>query len=304
MKEIKSCIINLPKHFKTALQNIVRNGAMSISSIISVTITLSMIMVIGVIGINIADITYSIEDSITIYVQVNRELEDREAMEKESLITSIEGVKRATFSSKDEQLDILIESLSSDDEAKELFETYRNDNPLGAAYNVEVYDANEIERVAHSIAELDFVKEVRSGEQSTTNMVNTLRYIRDGGAIFILALVVVALFMIVNTIKMAINARQKEIEIMRVVGASNWYIRIPFMLEGALIGVVGSIVPVLLLIFGYSYIYTEILPHLPALFTLRPTMPFVLQFSGLLVLMGSAVGFIASTFSVARFLKF
>ena len=100
MKEIKSCIINLPKHFKTALQNIVRNGAMSISSIISVTITLSMIMVIGVIGINIADITYNIEDSITIYVQVHRELEDREAMEKESLITSIEGKSSKTKSSK------------------------------------------------------------------------------------------------------------------------------------------------------------------------------------------------------------
>lgn len=304
MSEIRSCIINLPHHFKTALQNIARNGAMSISSIISVSITLTLIMVVGVIGVNVSDITYGIEDSITIYVQVNRELQDREAMEKMSFITEIEGVKNAEFSSKDEQLDILIESLAEDEEAIKLFESYRNNNPLGAAYNVEVYDVNEIETVASKLADLDFVKEVRSGEQSTTNMINTLRYIRDGGTMFIIGLVVVALFMIVNTVKMAINARQKEIEIMRVVGASNSYIRIPFMLEGALIGIFGSIVPIVLLMFGYNYLYSEILPHLPAIFTLRPTMPFVLQFSGILVFMGSTVGFVASTFSVTRFLKF
>ncbi len=304
MTELKSSIFNLPKHFKTALQNIVRNGAMSISSIISVTITLTLIMVIGVIGINISDITLNIEDNITIYAQVNRELSDEDARSLTSVIESVEGVKSVEFSSKDNELDVLIESLADDKEAAELFETYRNDNPLGAAYKIEVDNVREIEVVKDKIAQIEGIREARSGEESTTNMIETLGYIRNGGTIFIIGLGIVALFMIVNTIKMAINARSKEIEIMRVVGASNWYIRIPFMLEGALIGLLGSLLPIALLIFGYEFIYTELLPVIPTLFTLREPMPFILEFSGILAGVGVGVGFAASTFSVTRFLKF
>ncbi len=86
-------------------------------------------------------------------------------------------------------------------------------------------------------------------------MVKTLQTIRTGGTIFVVALAVVALFMIANTIKITITARQTEISIMRMVGASNWYIRIPFMLEGMLIGLIGAIIPIIVLVYGYGMIY-------------------------------------------------
>ena len=86
-------------------------------------------------------------------------------------------------------------------------------------------------------------------------MVTTLNTIQKAGSVFIVGLVIVALFMISNTIKITITARSTEISIMRMVGASNWYIRIPFMLEGMLIGLFGAIIPILVLVYGYGALY-------------------------------------------------
>ena len=91
------------------------------------------------------------------------------------------------------------------------------------------------------------------GGSSTNKLVDILESVRNGGAIFVVALIIVALFMIANTIKITITSRSTEISIMRMVGASNWYIRIPFMLEGIFIGLIGSIVPLLILVYGYKF---------------------------------------------------
>lgn len=300
--ELISCIKNFPKHCKTAFQNIWRNGVMSVSSIFAVTITLVLIAVISVVAINIQDMTYSIEDSLTIYVKMVRNVKDADAKKLQPTIEKIDGVKKATFSSKDEELDKMIES--QNDDGKKLFESYRKNNPLGAAYVVEVKDAKQLDKVSKQIADLDHVNEVNSGGSSTNSLVNTLETVRNGGAIFVVGLTVVALFMIANTIKITITSRQTEISIMRMVGASNWYIRLPYMLEGIFIGVLGAIVPILVVYFGYNMVYQGAVGLLPSMLSLREPFPFIWQCSGLLVALGSGVGLIGSFVSVRKFLKF
>lgn len=300
--ELISCIKNFPKHCKTAFQNIWRNGVMSVSSIFAVTITLVLIAVISVVAINIQDMTYSIEDSLTIYVKMDRNVKDADAKKLQPTIEKIDGVKKATFSSKDEELDKMIES--QNDDGKKLFESYRKNNPLGAAYVVEVKDAKQLDKVSKQIADLDHVNEVNSGGSSTNSLVNTLETVRNGGAIFVVGLTVVALFMIANTIKITITSRQTEISIMRMVGASNWYIRLPYMLEGIFIGVLGAIVPILVVYFGYNMVYQGAVGLLPLMLSLREPFPFIWQCSGLLVALGSGVGLIGSFVSVRKFLKF
>ncbi|WP_050637404.1 permease-like cell division protein FtsX [Candidatus Stoquefichus sp. SB1] len=300
--ELISCIKNFPKHCKTAFQNIWRNGVMSVSSIFAVTITLVLIAVISVVAINIQDMTYSIEDSLTIYVKMDRNVKDADAKKLQPTIEKIDGVKKATFSSKDEELDKMIES--QNDDGKKLFESYRKNNPLGAAYVVEVKDAKQLDKVSKQIADLDHVNEVNSGGSSTNSLVNTLETVRNGGAIFVVGLTVVALFMIANTIKITITSRQTEISIMRMVGASNWYIRLPYMLEGIFIGVLGAIVPILVVYFGYNMVYQGAVGLLPSMLSLREPFPFIWQCSGLLVALGSGVGLIGSFVSVRKFLKF
>lgn len=213
--ELISCIKNFPKHCKTALQNIWRNGVMSVSSIFAVTITLVLILIIGVVAINIQDMTLSIEESLTVYVKMERDIDDEDAQSIQDDIEAIAGVKSATFSSKDQELDKLIETQGED--GKKLFESYRDDNPLGAAYVVEVKDASQLEEVATAIGDLENVRETNYGGDSTSNMVDTLKTIRNGGSIFVGALTVLALFMIANTIKITITSRQTEISIMRMV---------------------------------------------------------------------------------------
>jgi cell division transport system permease protein len=301
--ELISCIRNFPKHCKTALVNIWRNGVMSVSSIFAVTITLVLIGVIGVLALNVEDMTLDIEHSLTIYVKMERDITDDEALAIQGDIEAIDGVKNVTFSSKDEELDKLIAAQSED--GKKLFETYREKNPLGSAFNVEVKDANDLEKIAGEIEELDNVNSTNYGGTSTSNLVKTLTNIRNTGGAFVAALAVIALFMISNTIKMAITSRQTEISIMRMVGASNWYIRIPFMLEGVFIGLLGAIVPILVVYYGYQFVYTQSAGFFnSSLISLREPFPFVYQYSIVLAALGGGVGLIGSFFSVRKFLKF
>ena len=300
--ELISCIKNFPRHCKTAIQNIWRNGVMSISSIFAVTITLALIAVIGVVAINLQDMTYNIEEGLTIYVQMDRALSDEEAQKIQPEIEDIKYVKSVEFSTKDNELDKLIEIQG--EEGKKLFESYRKNNPLGAAYVIEVTDTKKLGEVSEQIELLDNVNEVTYGGDSSDKLISTLETVRNGGAIFVVALSIIALLMIANTIKMTIASRQTEISIMRMVGASNWYIRLPYMIEGLFIGILGSIVPILILYFGYTAVYNGVQEMLPAFLVLREPYPFILQCAGVLAGLGGGVGLIGSFVSIRKYLKF
>lgn len=303
MKELISCIKNLPKHFKTSLVNLWRNGAMTFSSIFAVTITLLLIGVISVLALNVQDISANIEEGVRIYVKLERSIDENAEKEVGEQIKQIKGVASATYSSKDDELSKLIDKQGED--GKELFESYREDNPLGAAYEVEAKDPTKLASLAKKIKDIPNVNSVNYGGDSTQSMVSTLNTIQTGGTVFIVGLVIVALFMISNTIKITITARSTEISIMRMVGASNWYIRIPFMLEGMLIGLFGAIIPILVLVYGYGALYNYTGGSLmSSMLVLKAPMPFIRDFSFILAGLGAGVGLIGSFVSIRRFLKF
>lgn len=303
MKELISCIKNLPKHFKTSLVNLWRNGAMTFSSIFAVTITLLLIGVISVLALNVQDISANIEEGVRIYVKLERSIDENAENEVGKQIKQLKGVASATYFSKDEELSKLIDKQGED--GKELFESYRDDNPLGAAYEVEAKDPTKLASLAKKIKDIPNVNSVNYGGDSTQSMVSTLNTIQTGGTVFIVGLVVVALFMISNTIKITITARSTEISIMRMVGASNWYIRIPFMLEGMLIGLFGAIIPILVLVYGYGALYNYTGGSLmSSMLVLKAPMPFIRDFSFILAGLGAGVGLIGSFVSIRRFLKF
>ena len=303
MKELISCIKNLPKHFKTSLVNLWRNGVMTFSSIFAVTITLLLIGVISVLALNVQDISANIEEGVRIYVKLERSIDENAENEVGKQIKQLKGVASATYFSKDEELSKLIDKQGKD--GKELFESYRDDNPLGAAYEVEAKDPTKLASLAKKIKDIPHVNSVNYGGDSTQSMVSTLNTIQTGGTVFIVGLAIVALFMISNTIKITITARSTEISIMRMVGASNWYIRIPFMLEGMLIGLFGAIIPILVLVYGYGALYNYTGGSLmSSMLVLKAPMPFIRDFSFILAGLGAGVGLIGSFVSIRRFLKF
>ena len=263
---------------------------MSFSSIFAVTITLLLIGVISVLALNVQDISANIEDGVRIYVKLERSIDENAEKEVGNQIKKLKGVGSVTYSSKD---------------GKTLFESYREDNPLGSAYEVEAKDPTKLASLAKKIQDIPNVNSVNYGGDSTQSMVTTLNTIQKAGSVFIVGLVIVALFMISNTIKITITARSTEISIMRMVGASNWYIRIPFMLEGMLIGLFGAIIPILVLVYGYGALYNYTGGSLmSSMLVLKAPMPFIRDFSFILAGLGAGVGLIGSFVSMRRFLKF
>lgn len=276
---------------------------MSFSSIFAVTITLLLIGVISVLALNVQDISANIEDGVRIYVKLERSIDENAEKEVGNQIKKLKGVESVTYSSKDEELNKLIDKQGKD--GKELFESYREDNPLGSAYEVEAKDPTKLASLAKKIQDIPNVNSVNYGGDSTQSMVTTLNTIQKAGSVFIVGLVIVALFMISNTIKITITARSTEISIMRMVGASNWYIRIPFMLEGMLIGLFGAIIPILVLVYGYGALYNYTGGSLmSSMLVLKAPMPFIRDFSFILAGLGAGVGLIGSFVSMRRFLKF
>ena len=178
------------------------------------------------------------------------------------------------------------------------------ENPLNHAYFVSVKNANDINTISEEINKLDGIKAVAYGGNSVTQLIKILNSIQDGGLIFVGLLTLLALFLISNAIKMTIYARNKEISIMRNVGATNWYIKIPFMLEGILIGIFGAILPCVLTYFVYKYLYNAMNGQIiTGVFRLQPIFPFTIQVCLLITGFGILVGLIGSFFSTSKYLK-
>lgn len=297
-------INRLWRPIKEGFYGVGRHGAMSFSSASAVTITLIIISLFMIFTANVSRFTRGIEQSVQISVLVDYDHEASDEEDQLSLdIQNIPGVKSVTYSSKDQEFQYYIDSFS-DEKEKAVFEPFKDDNPMHDAFYVEVSDGTQLQNIADQIQQMTGVYKVNFGGQSATKLISALDTIRNGGGILVAALSLLAIFLIQNTIKLTIMARADEIAIMRNVGARNGFIRAPFVVEGIIIGALGSIVPILLTVYGYIYLYKYtggvVISNM---FTLIPPHPFVLKLSLILLGIGMVVGLIGSFFSVTRYLR-
>ena len=181
-------------------------------------------------------------------IDVYKRQADIQSIEKE--IQSIDGVKQVRYSTPEEELELYIE------EQGEEFAMFRGEeNPLTGAFFITVKKADQIASITKQVQQVAGIRQAVYGGTSVSDMINMLNTVRFGGMIFIVLLALLALFLISNSIKMTIYARNREISIMRNVGATNGYIKVPFMLEGMIIGFIGSLIPCLITYFGYRYLF-------------------------------------------------
>src|SRR5690606_37533636 len=142
------------------------------------------------------------------------------------------------------------------------------------------------------------------GEEKVKKLFNFLKISRNVGLVLIVGLLLTAMFLISNTIKITIYARREEIEIMKLVGATNWFIRWPFLLEGIWLGVIGAILPITFVSIGYYYAHQFITPRLGSTFLeLLPVAPLNIQISLLMLAMGVLIGGWGGMVSIRKFLK-
>lgn len=288
--------------FKEGFIGIIRHLAMSVSSIMAVMVTLFIVSLFLILTVNLQQITNSVQSKVQIHVQILNEVDLTGISELKRRILDISGVVEVEYSDKDDELNHFIESYG---EEGKIFEMYRGEkNPLRNAFIIEVSEGNLIEQVSVSVEALDGIESVNYGGLNALKLIEILNSIRDSGLILVLVLGLLAIFLITNTIKMSIHSRMHEIQIMRTIGATNGFIRSPFLVEGILIGFLGALLPVGLSIFGYKYLFESMNGVLLTnIFELRPVFPFVYQLSYLIILLGISVGLIGSFISVSRYLR-
>lgn len=294
------------RHLTSGFQGVSRNFAMALSSISSVTVTLVIMAFFLLLSINIDNITANLEKSVQIHTLIEDEYSDTEE-EVEALklqIQDIPNVKDVVFSSKDEEFEVWIANIGAPN-AEEIYGSYRGENnPMLAAFIVSATSGDHIKAVANEIATLEGIDKVAYGGDSTGDFLDTLDGIRKGGFVVVIALGLIAVFLISNTVRVSIHARRREISIMRTIGATNWYIRWPFIIEGMIIGLIGSIIPIILTIVGYRYLYlTNNGILISEMFALVDIYPTVFEVSMILALIGTVVGAIGSIFSVGKQLR-
>lgn len=290
------------RSIRDAFKGVFRNLSLSMASILCTTITLIVVAISIVLTYNINNFTKLIESDMSIVVFLKKDISKEEVTTVENKIKEVDNVVSCTYKSK---ADILKEMMETDSSLSSILSQYNDENnPLLSTFIVKVEDLKHIDDVAKKIEIYDEVEYVKYGENAISELINIFDIIRKGSIIIVVALVLVTAFLISNTIKIAIIARKKEIEIMRLVGASNLNIKIPFIFEGLIIGIIGSIIPILVTSYGYSAIYNNFNGQLfsPILKLIRP-VPFVYYVSLALLIVGALVGMIGSYRASRKYLK-
>lgn len=290
-------IIN--KSFKDAFKSVFRNFSLSMASVSCTAITLILVAIALLVTDNVNSITKDIENVLTIVAFVDSNATDAEIEAVKTKINEISNVDTVEFNSKDK----IKEELSKDEDLKQILDTL-DTNPVQSTYVVNVKDIKKIEDTANKIKELDKVVSVKYGESLVNKLISMFDVLRNGCIIAVIALILVTAFLIGNTIKITIFSRRNEISIMRLVGTSNSVIKLPFLIEGAVLGIIGSIVPILLTIYGYSFLYDFVGGKLftDLIVLVRPSS-LVYSVSGVLLIVGIVVGMFGSLHAVRKYLK-
>ena len=217
----------IPYHLRQAARSFVRHLAMSLSAATAVSVTLTLLALFLVLAGNVSLFAGNIESGLQIHVVLNADVDSEEEIrEAGETLKGIDNVAVATLSDKDEELELMIR------EKGEAFAMYRGEeNPLSNAFFITVEDPDRIEETTQTITELSFVSDAVYGGTSVSSLISLLNTVRQGGMIFVILLFLLTGYLISNTIKTTIYARSEEIAIMRNVGASNHFIKVPFMMD-------------------------------------------------------------------------
>jgi cell division transport system permease protein len=292
----------LGRNFRDAFLSVIRNLSLSAASISSITITLLVVAISVILTYNVDNFANLVEKDVTIVSFLNSDVTNDQIKLMEIKINRIESVESFVFQTKEE---ITKQMMDSSETFKTIMQKWSSDeNPLQDTYLVKVNDIDKIAEVAAEIKAMDGVAIVKYGEGMIEQLVVVFDVVRQISIFIVIALIVVTAFLISNTIKLAIFARKREIEIMRLVGASNLNIKIPFMIEGLFLGIFGSIIPIIATIYGYSALYTNFDGQLFSPFIrLVSPQPFIYLISLILLTIGVLVGMFGSWRAVRKHLK-
>ena len=292
----------LGRSIRDAFKSVVRNFSLSLASISCITITLIIVAIAIMASFNVQNFTEKIEKDMTIVAFVDNEVPKEDIYRIKKEIKSISNVDKITYQTKQE----VKEQMQKE---SDVFDTVLSnwsdeESPLKDTFQVKINEVEKISNTAKKIENIDGIAVVRYGSGMVDKMVKAFNQVEKITYGIVIALIVVTVFLIINTIKLTISARRKEIGIMRLVGASNFTIKTPFIIEGMILGILGSIIPILITIYGYFAFYNHFDGYLYSrLIQMISPEPFIYQVSLAILVIGILVGMIGSASAVRKYLK-
>ena len=285
---------SIGRYFRDAGKSVFRNFSLSLASISCITITLIVVALSIILSYNVEKMTEHVSSNTSIVVFLDEEVTDTQIDQVKNNIVKLDNIAEVTFKSRDEWAK---ETKDKDKTISIVIDSWpEGENHLLDSYEVKVKDINLIDDTASKIEKIANVAYINYGKEYISSVITIFDVIEKVCIGGVVALVLVTAFLIANTIKLAIFSRKTEIEIMRLVGASNMAIKVPFIIEGSFIGFFGSIIPIALISYGYNALYKFLDGRLfsSSLGELVKPYPFILYTSGLLLVIGLLVGMFGS----------
>ena len=285
--------------------NVFKNKKSTGASLMIMCATMIIFGVFLILGENINHFVKNVEDSQGIQVFAKDEATDEQVKVLGEEIAKIQGVNKTQFKSKEDALNQMKENLG--DENESLLEGYEGENNIfTASYVVTLTDLNLNQQVQDEIMKLDNVKKITSSNQTVTTLIDLSNGIKIVTGVILLLLIVISVFIIANTIKLTVHARRKEISIMKYVGATNGFIRWPFIVEGMIIGIISSLISILIVGVAYNFIAEQMVNASFMKIMGVSLVSFGDMFNSIIVvymLLGIGIGALGSIISMRKYLK-
>ena len=286
--------------FSEAFKNIFSNGWMTLASIFTVVASLLVLGIFLTLSINVTSMAGNLEDSYQIVVFVDEKVSDDGVVSLGTQIQNIENVSSATLTTSSERLKNLRDKMG---ENASKLDRYKDDNPLRDMYQVTLHDLSKSGETIKKLESLDGIAKIQRNEEAIDKLVKAASYIQMFSFWIIIALAIVSIFIISNTIKLTVYTRRKEINIMKFVGATDWFIRWPFIIEGIFIGLIGAGAAIGLIIGGYSLVIGMVDSLGIAFVTMKPLDELLNTILASSLGLGAILGGIGSFISVRKHLN-
>lgn len=284
---------------RESLKSIRRNGLLSLASITTVAGSLLILGIFTLLVLNVNYMASTIESEVEITVYVDESLNETGIQTLGQQLVAMPNVAEVRYVSKAEALERLRQRFK---EQKQLLDIVQEKNPLPNSYELKVSQPNYVGEVAQSASQITGVRKVKYGKEIVDQLFRLTHLVRVFSLVLILALAVIAVSIIANIIRTAVFNRRKEIGIMKLVGATDWFIRWPFIIEGVILGTMGALIAVFVLNGAYRVLVKNVYTALPFLPILTP-QPLLYKMGALLFTGGICLGALGSGISIRKFLR-
>lgn len=284
---------------KETYKSIRRNGIMSFASISTVAVSMLVLGMFMLIFLNTNNLAQYLESQVQISVYMEDTVTSEELDEVSEKLKALPGVEEVTMINKEQALERFRERLG---EQQNLLDSLGEENPFPNSFEVQVDAPERIKEITPAINELPKVETARFGQEVVEQLFSLTRILRFGGVVLVIFLAMAILFIISNTIRLTVFARRKEVLIMKYVGATDWFIRWPFLLEGMCLGFFGGVIASILIDSIYSALLVRIHATL-AFLPLLPASPLLTYVTIFLLAAGTGIGALGSYISLRKFLR-